>query len=76
MTELDVVINFDCTPQNRFQSLETSNQGNKIVQTNNISVSTGWGQKEKISRQPDQFNPKQIKESLTYFWWKVDAVVW
>ena len=57
MTELGVVSNFDCTPQNRFQSLETSNQGDTIVQTNNISVLSGWGQKKKISRQPDQFNP-------------------
>ena len=65
MTELDVVSNFDCARQNRFRSLETSNQGNKIIQTNNNSVSTGWGQEEKISRQPDKFNPKQIKEALT-----------
>ena len=37
MTELDVVSNFDCARQNRFRSLETSNQGNKIIQTNNSS---------------------------------------
>ena len=35
MTELEVVINFDCACQNRFRSLETSSQGNKIIQTNN-----------------------------------------
>ena len=64
-TELDVVSNFDCARQNRLRSLETSNQRNKIIQTNNISVSTGCGQEQKISRQADKFNPKQIKESLT-----------
>ena len=65
MTELDVVSNFDCARRNGFRSLETSNQGEKIIQTNNSSVSTGWGPEEKISRQPDKFNPKQIKEALT-----------
>jgi len=65
MTELDVVSNLDCSRQNRFRSLETSNQGNKIIQTNNSSVSTDWGQEEKISRQPDKSNPRQIKEALT-----------
>ena len=66
MSELDVVSNFDCARQNRFRSLETSNQGNKIIQTNNNSVSAGWGQEEKISRQPDKFNPKQIYGALTF----------
>ena len=33
--ELDVVSNFHCARQNRFLSLKTSNQGNKIIQTNN-----------------------------------------
>ena len=35
-----------------------------------FELSTGWGQEEKISWQPDKFNPKQIKKSLTYFWMK------
>ena len=42
-----------------------SNQGNKIIQTNNSFFTTGGGREEKSSRQPDKFNPKQIKEVLT-----------
>ena len=42
-----------------------SNQGNKIIHTNNSFFTTGGGREEKSSRQPDKFNPKQIKEVLT-----------
>ena len=64
ITELEVVSNFDCARQNRFRSLETSNQGNKIIQTNNSFFNWLRPRRENFTT-TDKFSPKQIKEALT-----------
>ena len=49
-----IVSNFDCARQNRLRSLETSNQGNKIIQTNSSVFQLV---EAKILRRSDKFNP-------------------